>query len=41
MHKSIQIKSMDVYANKTEKVKTKASFFFFGNKIVLILKAGL
>jgi hypothetical protein len=38
MHILIRIKSMDVYANKTEKVKQK---YLFGNKIVLILKEGL
>ena len=37
-HILIQIKSTDVYANKTEKVKQK---HLFGNKIVLSLKEGL
>jgi hypothetical protein len=38
MHILIQIKSMDVYANKTERVKQK---YLFGNNIVLILEEGL
>ena len=38
MHILIQIKSMDVYANKTEKVKQE---HFLETKIILISKEGL